>query len=375
MGATSLAGYLYLQTQKPQNIEEPKPTTTPTPTPIPVQSNWKTYYGTDVNGNKLYSINYPGDWKEIEHSSNFYNTQSFQTQTGTFSIEHENKNNTTLEKYLSDKDKSQESGFEGYPSLEILSSKKVKVGVFQAIKREEKLAAAGLYKTVAYLETPQYIIVFSADPPYSTQDLYNTEANKYFDQILSTFKFLDVPSRELIPALSIYKTDQLNSYDKDLLKNFQWPKLKQFKSQDTTREVYLIDCQVTNDQIGINLIGNVETVPNIANIAETTMKKLLEKHYGEFPDKNSVIGYEQASGLKFKNRDSGINGVILKSDGTLAINFFDSVQSYGGGSSRVACMSSAVRYTMLQFPTIKHVQMCIDKYPSEKNDCSYDFQP
>jgi hypothetical protein len=71
-----------------------------------------------------------------------------------------------------------------------------------------------------------------------------------------------------------------------------------------------------------------------------------------------------------------VNGVNLNKDGVLEINFFDAVRAYGGGSSRIGCMHAAVLLTALQFPTIKDVKMCIDKFPSRENNyCDLDFQP
>jgi hypothetical protein len=185
----------------------------------------------------------------------------------------------------------------------------------------------------------------------------------------------DQLNRGLVSALNIYQSFQLTDNDRNLLKNFSWPELKPFKSEDANREIYLVDCQVTNDELGIKLVGHIKTIPNVKNVAEVTIKALLAGHYGGFPDSDEVSSYTKVSGLKFKTTDSGINGVLLKPDGTLIVNFYDSVRSYGGGSSRVGCLSAATRYTMLQFPTIKQVEMCIDQYPSKDGDCSMDFQP
>ena len=80
-------------------------------------------------------------------------------------------------------------------------------------------------------------------------------------------KFLS--TKEMINALDIYKSSQLDSDELRLLPNFSWPKLKSFKSGDKTREVYLVDCKVTNDKVGIDLIG----IPMRVVISDTTMKR------------------------------------------------------------------------------------------------------
>ena len=106
------------------------------------------------------------------------------------------------------------------------------------------------------------------------------------------------------------------------------------------------------------------------------MEKLVKKHYGGFPDSTEIANHEKLSGNKYENKDSGINGVLLKDNGVLAINFYDSVAAYGGGSSRVSCMYLSASLTAKQFPEVTSINMCIDKYPSEENDnCFLDFQP
>ena len=135
----------------------------------------------------------------------------------------------------------------------------------------------------------------------------------------------------------------------------------------------MVDCKVTNDKVGIDLIGIPIEVPNVPNIAEVTLKKLMEGHYGEFPNKEDIAAQKKIFNVTYKNPDIGINGVSLK-DGNLTINFYDSVRAYGGGSSRVGCMGLSTELTAKQFPTIKSVTMCIDRYGGNDN-CSLDFQP
>jgi hypothetical protein len=176
--------------------------------------------------------------------------------------------------------------------------------------------------------------------------------------------------REMVSAVSIYQPGQLSEGQKELLSHFSWPKLKPFKSGDKTREVYLVDCRVTNDKVGISLTGIPKEVPNVSNIAEITLKEMVKTHLGLFPDPQEISRYEKINGWEYKNDDSGINSVSLK-DGILTINFYDSVAAYGGGSSRVGCMSAATWATAMQFPSIKGVDMCIDK----SENCELDFQP
>jgi hypothetical protein len=176
---------------------------------------------------------------------------------------------------------------------------------------------------------------------------------------------------EIVNAATLYQNDQLSSEARKLLSNFNWPKLRPYKSVDTKRQIYLVDCKVTNNNLGVELTGVPEEIPNVPNVAETSLKRLTELHFGGFPNKEEIQFYEKNTGRIFKNKDAGINGVALKKDGVLVVNFYDSVAAYGGGSSRVGCMYWATEFTAKQFPTIKKVQTCIDKY----QNCAMDFQP
>lgn len=116
-----------------------------------------------------------------------------------------------------------------------------------------------------------------------------------------------------------------------------------------------MDCRVINKEPWIKLEPSVAVIPNVPNVAETTLRVFLKRHAGGFPTSEAIRSYEQDTGKKFKNSDSGINGVILRPDGLLVINFYDSAAAYGGGSALVGCMSMAVRYTLKQFQTIKDI--------------------
>jgi hypothetical protein len=180
----------------------------------------------------------------------------------------------------------------------------------------------------------------------------------------------DSALRGEIKALEVYKKDQLSQEEQELLDGLVWPKLKPFESGDAAREVYLVNCQVTNDELGFSLKGIPVEVPNAPNVAELTLKELVSKGYGGFPSREEISDYEKASGLSFNNDRSGINSLALK-NGVLTINFYDSVAAYGGGSARVSCLSLAASLTAKQFPSIKEVKMCLDK----TDNCELDFQP
>lgn len=176
-------------------------------------------------------------------------------------------------------------------------------------------------------------------------------------------------------AVAIYSPGQLTEEEKRYLGDAYWPKLKPFSSGDKNREVYLVDCGVINEEPGVKLEATVTSVPNVPDIAKVTLEELMRRHYGDFPDQQQIKDYERLTGIKFNHEDSGINGVILKQNGLLVINFYDSVAAYGGGSSRVGCMSMTVRYTVKQFQTVKDFEMCIERYAEKSGDCYMDFQP
>jgi len=240
----------------------------------------------------------------------------------------------------------------------------------KTLKNGSQQNVPGLYNEGTFTGFPKVGKVYIVILRVKWESSYNH--GNYYNQILSTFKFINNPvSPETINALSVYKEGQLTDWEKGILKSFNWPKLKSFKTGEKTREVYLVDCEVTNDEIGVKLTGIPVEVSNVPNIAEITLKELVKNHFGGFPDTDEISSYSRISGRNYKNADSGINGLLLKSDGTLIVNFYDSVSAYGGGSSRVSCLGLSTVLTAKQFPSVKEVKMCIDKF----DNCEMDFQP
>ena len=319
LGLTTFIGLKYFQLKYPQTKTPTQIVTSPIPTSV---SNLKTFE------NSAFSLQYPSTW--FVPGSEVFGI--FLVKEPTFGI----TVSSSVNKY----------------DLKKYCSNPVQSIIFAGLKAEE-IKCPGPQESMQV-----YIQVFANNKYYlvSYVNSFDVKTLEETSQILSTFKFTDSTVRT-VPASSVYLPDQLTAEEKKLIANFSWPKLQ-------TGQKYLVDCQVTNDDIGINLIGIPTEIPASKNIAEITLKKLLENHYGGFPDSAEILNYEKLNGKKFINKDVGINGIVLKSDGTLAINFYDSVGAYGGGSSRVACMRYATDFTMLQFPTIKKVEMCIDAYCS-----------
>jgi hypothetical protein len=183
----------------------------------------------------------------------------------------------------------------------------------------------------------------------------------------------------LLTAKEIYSPAQIATIEKlfgnnsNLLATLSFPKKSATKSSLTS--VYLIDCEVTNDEIGIKLRADLHDIPKTSQIAKATIDTLARLGYGGFPKSDDITAYAKASDKKFKNNLSGVNQAKIDKNGVLYINFFDSVRAYGGGSSRVGCMNLSTILTAFQFPTVSNVYSCIDKYPTAKDDCSMDFQP
>lgn len=201
--------------------------------------------------------------------------------------------------------------------------------------------------------------------------------NNFVRNILSQFNpiILEPPVAKLSESISfdkIYTPAQLKIF-KDSGENFYRLISRVKFPPKKTNQAYIIDCKVSDTDF--TLTPFLTDIGETKQVATTTLKNMLAGNYGLFPSSFEISEYEKSSGRTFKNKVTGINGARMIGN-TLEINFFDSTQAYGGGSSRVACMSMATTATAMQFPTVHQVLMCIDKYPNpEKYNCAFDFQP
>lgn len=161
------------------------PSTTP---PVPTSDStagWKTY----INEQYGYTIRWPDNWTEAEHSSNFRYLVPFEApDKSQIQITALENNFQTLDAHLKHQDEIDSTGWEGSPAKEIKEAKGSAVGGYPAIERKEDWLAAGFTTTATYVAKGKnvYSIVIL---PYGEGELATQEAAKLYHQILSTFQF------------------------------------------------------------------------------------------------------------------------------------------------------------------------------------------
>lgn len=169
------------------SLPQPSPTSKPDPT-----AGWKKYQIThdSATGYPNYEIKLPTGWKQIEHSSNIQNSETFQdsNKEGSIQIDILENSSGSLNEFLIKFDNDNQTGWENQPSRKVINTRLTKLGTFNVVEREENWLAAGFTAKVVYFPTKNF--VFSvAVYPYNAGGSPLTEALDYFDQIISTFKF------------------------------------------------------------------------------------------------------------------------------------------------------------------------------------------
>ncbi len=197
---TALTTSFVLQSQRspPSQPQTIVPTIIPTHyesnQPYPLDSdntyetaNWKTYTNDQLN----FEIKFPSDWNPVESSSNFPNIVSYKApDQSQFQIQVENNKNFTLEEYLEDLDKQNETGWEGEKSVEVKKSSQVFVNNIPGKERLEDKLPAGFTTIVTYVLKSDKVYIFTV-LPFGDKPPTDQEANQKYYKILSTFKFLD----------------------------------------------------------------------------------------------------------------------------------------------------------------------------------------
>lgn len=181
-----------LTDEEKQNLLPPDQTREPTGSTA--TANWKTYQITNdpATGYPDYEIKLPLGWKQIEHSSNFQGSETFQDsrKEGSIRIDILKNSSKSLTGFLAELDKENQTGWEGQPSRQILKTQTTKRGTYDVVEREESWLAAGFTAKVVYIPTNNFVFSIAVFP-YNAGGSPLTEALNSFDQILSTFKFLD----------------------------------------------------------------------------------------------------------------------------------------------------------------------------------------
>ncbi len=153
-------------------------------------TDWTTY----TSKKYQYKINIHPDWKTLAGSpeEKFFN---FRKENYEIGLEIFSTTKTTIQGYLVESDKKSATAWEGTPSTRVISTRLTKIGNYNIVRREEEWLAASFLKPVlnTYFLNDGFLYSFTLKYIGSVTDS-NTIDNDVYDQILSTFKFLDKPS-------------------------------------------------------------------------------------------------------------------------------------------------------------------------------------
>ena len=156
-----------------------------------------------------------------------------------------------------------------------------------------------------------------------------------------------------------------------------------YKSSDKTRRVEIVGCVVDNSGWGMSYPKKVVEILNISDVASETIKALLMESaktgWGGIPSREEVRQYEQKMretipDFYYKNGEVNLEKLTIDQTGAARVYFSREIESYGGGSSRVACIYDSIDLTLKQFPLIKKVILCIENICSDQKGALI-FQP
>jgi len=169
---------------------QPAPTPTPTITPA---------FTTASNTSKIisstkyrYSIEIPSDWTKLAGPPEDESLFNFRKGDYEISLGIIPTTAKTIQSYLQLADQESLTAWEGQPSVKIISTKLTKINDYSVVRREEEWLAAAFQKPVINTYFLSQGNIYSLTLKYlgSTTNPAVTE-NTTYNQVLSTFKFLD----------------------------------------------------------------------------------------------------------------------------------------------------------------------------------------
>ena len=183
-------GY-YMAAYKPISLFEPnQPNILPSITPTPSTSQDTETFKDELG---RYQIQIPKDWKYIEHSSNFQDTNQFQAPDGSsLQISILDSNVTGLSVYLAKQDEVNKTSWEGQPGRKVISTKKTTLLGLPAVERVEEWSAAGFQVVSTYFLVNNTVYQFTVQPG-SEGDYRKTETLLAYRSILDSFEPLSTP--------------------------------------------------------------------------------------------------------------------------------------------------------------------------------------
>lgn len=281
-------GYLYYQNQQFKNMlitYKPQPTPAPSTTSDPTV-NWKIYTNKELS----FNLKYPSDWVidfEIENA-NIFNLSSANSVLHLLNYEDKSIN---AKEYLSKLDR--------IGSVGVKNTKEVMVGGLNALQRLEGPFGSGFYLWSTYFKSGDSFFQITIEPKKGSE--VRTEDIDIYNQILSTFNFLDMTSSKIY-------TGKLFSIDTSI-----WKLLSAANQSPATPEV-LETVAFENGQARMNI-----------QVGTDTFEKVLASQDGEVVGNVVIdgatatkkIGYGGIAGSVYS-----LNLVLSRQGKTYIIGFY-----------------------------------------------------
>ncbi|MFZ2153545.1 MAG: hypothetical protein WAV41_05870 [Microgenomates group bacterium] len=262
----------------------------------------------EINKNKLFTngkfeFTYPTTLELLQGQDQI----TFKTPLNNqIQIQEVTDNSKTIADYLAKRDKESQASWEGMPSVDVVSMKKTVINGLNCIRREEHLLAADITQTSTYFKQGDLLVIITLLPiPGNTRG----DDQAIYDQILSTFKFIDITNTQTV---------KIYFHNPAIDPNFDDPNANDYK---------LVTIPKTNTPLKDSLDELIKLF-----ITED------EKAYG-----SRVLNFR----LKSAIISSGVAKLVFEDP-----EFYTS-----GGSTRVGLLYSQIEKTALQFPSVKKVEI------------------
>ena len=192
--------YLGKQTSNTDLVSESNLTQVPSPAPSKGSDKTADWTSYDITtepslGYVDYVVKVPSSWKRIEHSSNFQDTETFQDVYGEFTYQlvvHQRKNYN-------------EQTGKPYTTLKELSGFPYDVTTFivdgqQAARVLPRAGSESIYKVLFFSKDTKLVISIELNTPRDGSRV--KEGEELFNQILTTFKFVNKPLSTVSPVVA-----------------------------------------------------------------------------------------------------------------------------------------------------------------------------
>jgi len=151
--------------------------------------NWKVYQNLPYS----FSFKYPETWFASGRtpSSGFVSFSSPGNDTELAMMVYKDRNYESVEDFLKTLDRNRSTAYNGRPSVEAFKEQKIKISKTDAVKRSGVMASGGFPVMEAYLEREGVVYGFIFYLYRNQGETITGEQIDLFDQILTTFIFID----------------------------------------------------------------------------------------------------------------------------------------------------------------------------------------